>query len=139
MDARPQTLGGGLLNLGLNLLAVPRYGIVGKALAADGPSFLNVLVPCPLGWGHPGNLTIEMSKLAADTCFWPIYECENGKYKINYEPKEKKPIEEFMKPQGRFSHLFKDEKGKAVIAEAQRQIDAQWALLHKRQEAFGMS
>jgi len=61
------------------------------------------------------------------------------KYKINYEPKEKKPVEEFMKPQGRFSHLFKDEKGKAVIAEAQRQIDAQWALLHKRQEAFGMS
>jgi hypothetical protein len=44
-----------------------------------------------------------------------------------------------MKPQGRFSHLFKDERGKAVIAEAQRQIDAQWALLHRRQEAFGAS
>jgi pyruvate ferredoxin oxidoreductase beta subunit len=112
---------------------------VGKALAADGPSFLNVLVPCPLGWGHAGNLTVEMSKLAADTCFWPIYEWENGKYKINYEPKEKKPVVEFMKPQGRFSHLFKDDKGTAVIAEAQRQIDVQWALLHKRQEAFGTS
>jgi pyruvate ferredoxin oxidoreductase beta subunit len=110
---------------------------VRKALAADGPSFLNVLVPCPLGWGHPGDQTIVMSRLAADTCFWPIYEFQDGKYKVNYEPKEKKPLEEFLKPQGRFSHLFKDEAGKAVIAELQRHLDAQWALLHKRQEAFG--
>jgi pyruvate ferredoxin oxidoreductase beta subunit len=110
---------------------------VKKALAADGPSFLNVLVPCPLGWGHPGDQTIALSRLAADTCFWPIYEWQNGKYKVNYEPKEKKPVEEFMKPQGRFSHLFKDESGKAVVAELQRFVDEQWQLLHKRQEAFG--
>ncbi len=110
---------------------------VQKALAADGPAFLNVLVPCPLGWGHPGDQTIEVSKLAADTCFWPIYEFENGAYKITYEPKEKKPVEEFMKPQGRFSHLFKGEEGKAIIAEVQRHVDAQWALLHQRQACFG--
>jgi pyruvate ferredoxin oxidoreductase beta subunit len=109
---------------------------VQKALAADGPTFLNVLVPCPLGWGHPGDQTIEMSRLAADTCFWPVYEYENGKYKVNHVPKEKKPVEEFIRPQGRFSHLFKDEKGKAVIAELQRHVDAQWALLQKKQAAF---
>ncbi len=109
---------------------------VQKALAADGPSFLNILVPCPLGWGHPGDMTIELSRLAADTCFWPIYEYENGRYKITYEPKEKKPVEEFMKPQGRFAHLFKSEGGRAIIAENQRYIDAQWALLHKKQEAL---
>jgi pyruvate ferredoxin oxidoreductase beta subunit len=111
---------------------------VRKALAADGPSFLNVLVPCPLGWGHAGNLTVDVSKLAADTCFWPIYEYQDGKYKVNYEPKEKLPVEAFMKAQGRFSHLFHDEAGKAVIAELQRHTDAQWALLHKKQEALCM-
>jgi len=109
---------------------------VQKALAADGPSFLNVLVPCPLGWGHAGADTIKYSKLAADTCFWPVYEYENGKYKITYEPKEKLPVEEFMKGQGRFAHLFKAKGGEAVIAENQRHIDTQWALLHKKQEAF---
>lgn len=109
---------------------------VQKALAVDGPSFLNVLVPCPLGWGHPSNMTVEVSQLAADTCFWPIYEHENGKYRINYEPKQKKPVEEFLRTQGRFSHLFKDEQGKAVIEELQRHIDAKWELLHKKQTAF---
>ena len=110
---------------------------VQKALAADGPSFLNVLVPCPLGWQHPGDQTIEVSRLAADTCFWPVYEVENGKYKINHVPKEKLPVEEFLKPQGRFRHLFTHPGGKEIIAEIQRHIDAKWALLQKKVEAFG--
>ncbi len=110
---------------------------VKKATAADGPSFLNVLVPCPLGWGHTGDQTIEVSRLAVETCFWPLYEWQDGKYKISYEPRDKRPVEEFMKPQGRFSHLFKGDAGKPVIAELQRHIDAQWELLHKRQAAFG--
>ncbi|MEO0080428.1 MAG: thiamine pyrophosphate-dependent enzyme [candidate division WOR-3 bacterium] len=110
---------------------------VAKALAKDGPSFLNVLVPCPLGWGHPPSETINISKLAADTCFWPIYEFEDGRYKINYEPKEKKPVEEFLKAQQRFRHLFEHPDGKKIIAELQRRIDAEWQLLHKKQEAFG--
>jgi pyruvate ferredoxin oxidoreductase beta subunit len=112
---------------------------VRKACAADGPSFLNVLVPCPLGWGHAGADTIKYSKLAADTKFWPIYEYQDGKYKINYEPKEPLPVSEFMKGQGRYAHLFKGETGAAMIAEAQRQIDAQWQLLHRKQECMGAS
>jgi len=109
---------------------------VAKALAKDGPSFLNVLVPCPLGWGHPGAETVNIAKLAADTCFWPIYEFEDGRYKINYEPKEKKPIEEFLRTQQRFRHLFEHPDGKEVIAELQRYIDEQWTLLHKKQVAL---
>jgi pyruvate ferredoxin oxidoreductase beta subunit len=110
---------------------------VQKAMAADGPTFLNVLVPCPLGWGHAGAQTVEMAQLATETCFWPVYEYENGRYRITYEPRDKRPVEEFLKPQGRFSHLFKDDGGRQVIAELQRHVDAQWALLHKRQQAFG--
>jgi pyruvate ferredoxin oxidoreductase beta subunit len=110
---------------------------VGKALAADGPSFINVLVPCPLGWGHAGDETIRLSRVAADSCFWPIYEFENGRYVINHVPKEKLPVEEFLKPQGRFRHLFTHEGGKEVIAELQQHVDAKWALLQKRQQCFG--
>ncbi len=110
---------------------------VQKALAADGPSFLNVLVPCPLGWQYPGEQTIEVSRLAADTCFWPVYEFDNGKYKINHTPKEKLGVEEFLKPQGRFRHLFTHPEGKDVIAEIQRHIDVKWALLQKKAEVFG--
>lgn len=108
-----------------------------RALAADGPSFMNVLVPCPLGWGHAGDETIKLSRLAADTCFWPIYECENGKYRVNHQPKEKQPVEAFIKPQGRFRHLFTQPGGDEVVAELQRQVDEDWKLLLKRQDCFG--
>uniref|UniRef100_A0A7C4CDF8 Pyruvate ferredoxin oxidoreductase n=1 Tax=candidate division WOR-3 bacterium TaxID=2052148 RepID=A0A7C4CDF8_UNCW3 len=109
---------------------------VEKALAAPGPSFLNVLVPCPLGWGYRPGETIRISQLAADTCFWPIYEFADGRYKINYTPKEKLPVEEFLKTQGRFSHLFGAEGGRAIVAELQRYVDAKWSLLQKKQEAL---
>ncbi|MFO7675736.1 MAG: thiamine pyrophosphate-dependent enzyme [bacterium] len=110
---------------------------VGKALAADGPSFLNVLVPCPLGWGHAGDETVKLSRLAADTCFWPVYEFENGRYTINHVPKEKLPVDDFIKPQGRFRHLYTHKGGKEVIAELQRHVDEKWALLQKKQQCFG--
>ncbi len=109
---------------------------VQKALLTPGPTFLNVLVPCPLGWRHQPGETVKLSKLAADTCYWPIYEYENGSYKINYEPAKKLPVEEFLKPQGRFRHLFEHPEGTKVIAEIQRYVDEQWTILHKRQECF---
>ncbi|NPV13911.1 pyruvate ferredoxin oxidoreductase [candidate division WOR-3 bacterium] len=109
---------------------------VQKALLTPGPTFLNVLVPCPLGWRHQPGETVKLSKLAADTCYWPIYEFENGSYKINYEPTKKLPVEEFLKPQGRFRHLFENPEGAKVIAEIQRYIDEQWITLHKKQECF---
>jgi len=82
---------------------------VRKALSINGPSFINILVPCPLGWGYPSEKTIEMSRLAVETCFWPLYEWENGTYRLNYTPKEKKPVTEWLKGQDRFRHLFKPE------------------------------
>jgi pyruvate ferredoxin oxidoreductase beta subunit len=53
-----------------------------KAFSIEGPKFMNVLTPCPLGWGHEGGLTPEISQLAADTCMWPLYEVEYGEYKV---------------------------------------------------------
>ncbi len=97
-----------------------------KALSIEGPKFINVLCPCPLGWGHDGKETVKLSQMAADTCFWPLYEFENGKYTLNYTPKEKKSMAEWMKQQARFKHLFKPGNEK-LIEEVQQEVDARWA------------
>jgi pyruvate ferredoxin oxidoreductase beta subunit len=106
---------------------------VRKALDADGPSFINVYSPCRLGWGYPPEKTIKITKLAVDSCVWPCYEYENGKYKITVKPKEKLPIDEFLKMQVRFGHLFK-QKDPKLIQEFQAEVDFIWNRLLKRTE-----
>ena len=102
-----------------------------KAVAADGPSFLNVLSSCNRGWRHPTDITIEISRLAAETCYWPLYEVEDGEWKLTHRPKEKLPLEEFLRPQGRFRHLFREEN-KHVLEQLQAQVDRKWKQLLKR-------
>ncbi len=104
---------------------------VRKAVAADGASFMNVLSSCNRGWRHPTDMTIEISRLAADTCYWPLYEVENDEWRLTYRPKEKLPIEEFLRPQGRFRHLFREEN-KYVIENLQAEVDRKWQQLLKR-------
>ena len=103
-----------------------------KALEIDGPSFINVLTPCPLGWRCEPAITPEISQLAVDTCMWPLYEVEYGEWKLNYKPKEKKPLDEYLEPQGRFRHLFRDEKGAEVRKRMQEFVDYKWEQLLKR-------
>ena len=104
---------------------------VRKAAAADGPSFINVLASCNRGWRHDPEDTITISKLAADTGVWPLYEVENGVWKLNYKPRERKPITEWLKSQGRFSHLLRPENA-AVVVEIQRWVDEMWDRLDRR-------
>jgi pyruvate ferredoxin oxidoreductase beta subunit len=104
---------------------------VQKALAIDGPSFINILTPCRLGWTYKPEDTMWLSRLAVETCVWPSFEVENGIYKINVIPKEKKPVTEFLKLQGRFKHLFRPDN--AYILEAvQKDVDEKWSLLQSR-------
>ncbi len=107
---------------------------VRKALEVDGPAYIAIFAPCNRGWRTPTNNAIELCRLAADTCFWPIYEYENGKLKINYRPKEKKPVTEFLKTQGRFKHLFSPQN-EALIERIQENIDREWEMLQK-EESF---
>ena len=65
---------------------------VNKGLAVEGPAFMAVIQPCVLGWKYPSDQTIELARLAVDTCFWPLYEVVEGEYKLTYKPKEKKPL-----------------------------------------------
>jgi len=96
-----------------------------KAIALDGPAFLNVIAPCNRGWRSKTDDAITLSKAAVDTCYWPLYEIENGELRITSKPKEKRPIEEFMKPQGRFKHLFAPENAE-LLKRIQEDIDREW-------------
>ncbi|OGS46550.1 MAG: pyruvate ferredoxin oxidoreductase [Elusimicrobia bacterium RIFOXYD2_FULL_34_15] len=101
---------------------------VQKALSINGPAFMNVMQPCRLGWIYPPEDTVRMGRLAADTCVWPIYEVTNGVYKLNYKPKEKKPITDWLKIQGRFKHLF-SAGNEEVIKQLQADVDKNWEKL----------
>ena len=101
-----------------------------KGVAVDGPAFLNVLSSCNRGWRHKTDETVEIMRLAVETCFWPLFEVENGEYKLNYKPKEKLPVEEWLKRQGRFRHLFRPEN-RHVIDELQAEVDRRWEILLK--------
>ena len=96
-----------------------------KAIYTEGPTFLNVMAPCPRGWGYPTDMLMQINKLAVETCYWPLYEVIDGKYKINYKPAKKLPIEEFLKPQKRFKHMFKP-GNEWMIEEFQKEVDNRW-------------
>ncbi|MEA3328377.1 MAG: thiamine pyrophosphate-dependent enzyme [Candidatus Omnitrophota bacterium] len=106
-----------------------------KAFSVNGPAFLNVLAPCPRGWRFPSEKVVEVSKLAVETGFWPLYEIEDGKWKLSYKPKQIRPLADWLYLQGRFKHLKKEENKKAV-EELQANVDKRWKeLLIKCEEA----
>ena len=96
-----------------------------KAIYTEGPTFLNVFAPCPRGWGYPTDELMQINKLAVETCYWPLYEVVDGVYHITYKPANKLPIEEFLKPQKRFRHMFK-EGNEWMIEEFQKEVDKRW-------------
>ena len=102
-----------------------------KAIYTEGAAFLNVLAPCPRGWRYESEDLMEICKLAVETCYWPLFEVINGEWKLNYRPKKKLPIEEFLKKQGRFKHLFKPEN-RHIIDRIQANVDLRWERLLKR-------
>ncbi|MGE5551202.1 MAG: thiamine pyrophosphate-dependent enzyme [Bacteroidota bacterium] len=104
---------------------------VQKALAANGPSFLNVLTPCRLGWDYKPEDTVEIAREAVDCCFWPLFEVVDGVWKLTYKPKEKKPVADWMKKQGRFKHLFRPGH-EQILAEIQANVDREWERLLKK-------
>ncbi|MHB9034402.1 MAG: thiamine pyrophosphate-dependent enzyme [Anaerolineae bacterium] len=107
---------------------------VKKAFAADGPAVINVLAPCPRGWRTESEQTMALTKLAADTCYWPLYEVDHGKTTVNYKPREKKPVADWLKPQGRFRHLFRPGNA-GILEEIQMRIDQEWERLLKEEAA----
>ena len=107
---------------------------VQKAVSTEGPCFINIISPCPRGWRYKPEDTIQISKLAVETCVWPIYEIEGGALKINFKPKSKKPVRQWLESQGRFRHLFSP-KNEHLVEQIQQDVDRKWQRLLKREEA----
>ncbi len=100
-----------------------------RAFDTAGPAYLGVLSPCPAEWKTPTQKTMELTRLAADTCVWPIYEVKNGtKITINYKPKEKLPVTRWLNSQPRFKHLLNKEN-KWIVEKIQEEVDKDWEYL----------
>lgn len=105
-----------------------------KGIELDGPAFLNILCPCIPGWRIAPDMAVESARSGVETCFWPLYEVEGGKYKINYKPKQKIPIADWLSTQGRFKHL-KGSKSTGLLEDFQRYVDEQWSWLLEQDQA----
>ncbi len=107
-----------------------------KAFNTEGPAFINVLATCPRGWRSAYDKSVEIAKLGVQTGYWPLFEVENGEWKMSAQSKAlikagRKPIEEFLKTQGRFKHLFKEENAD-LLAEIQKDVDEYFAYVQAR-------
>jgi pyruvate ferredoxin oxidoreductase beta subunit len=112
--------------------ASPSYPIdlmdkVKKAAATPGPAYVHILSVCPTGWRCPTDLSVRIGRLAVETGIFPLYEVENGKYKLNFDFPELRPVTAYMKLQGRFRHLSED-----IIAKIQERVTAEYKALKEK-------
>ena len=97
---------------------------VEKALGIKGPRFLHVLSPCPLGWAHDSALSVTVSRLAVETGLFPLLELEHGDLTGVMRLAEQKPVQEYLRLQGRFKHLFNTKQGMEEVRHLQALADA---------------
>ena len=112
--------------------ACPSYPVdflnkVTKAAEVKGMAFIDLLVPCPVGWGFDPSEGINIGRLAVRTGIWKLYEIVDGRVNLTYIPKKRREVSEYLRAQGRFSHLS-DEN----IAAIQAEVDEEWAGLEER-------
>jgi pyruvate ferredoxin oxidoreductase beta subunit len=107
---------------------------VERAVAAEGPTFINVLTDCPLGWGHEPRLSPQVLDAAVDSHYWPLYEVVDGGYRLTYRPRKVVDVEEWLRPQQRFAHLLRPEN-RGLVDEIRSQIERDWVTLVERCEA----
>jgi pyruvate ferredoxin oxidoreductase beta subunit len=94
-----------------------------RAMQFRGARYVHILVPCPLGWGHPADQTIRMARLAHETGLFPVFEAEHGEVTAATPLRRQLPVEEYLRPQYRFAHLFRDPPQTEVIARIQALAD----------------
>jgi len=100
---------------------------VEKAMAIRGPKLILALAPCPTGWDYDPKLTVDIGRLAVHTGVWPLKEYLDGHVVHTKRPRERKPLEDYLRLQGRFAHLFEPARDEAMLAELQAKVDAYWA------------
>ncbi len=100
---------------------------VEKAAATVGPAYVHIFSVCPTGWRCATDLTIRIGRLAVETGVFPLYEVENGKYKLSFDFPTLRPIKDYMKLQGRFRHL-----SEGIINEIQSRVTKEYAELREK-------
>ncbi len=104
---------------------------IAKAKSMKGPRLIIALAPCPTGWDFDPAETVEVGRLAVKTGIWPLKEYANGTVTHTKVPGERVPVEEYLKKQGRFAHLFQPQRDEALLAEIQARVDAYWRGVEK--------
>ena len=97
---------------------------VAKGVATKGPAYIHVLSVCPTGWRSATDLSVRIGSLAVETGIFPLYEIENGKYKLSIDLPQLRPVTDYLKLQGRFRHLSQE-----AIKEIQQRVDKEYARL----------
>ncbi len=97
---------------------------VAKGMATDGPAYIHILSPCPTGWRFATDLSVRIGRLAVEAGIFPLYEVENGEYRLSITVDKLRPVQDYLKLQGRFRHLSEE-----TIAEIQHRVDKEYAKL----------
>jgi len=100
-----------------------------KAAATEGPALIHVISPCPLGWRFPTDQTIQMARMAVQSRYFPLFEVEKGRYTLSVNP-HPKPLDDFLRMQGRFSHLFQPQYAQELSI-LRNQVEQRWASLQQ--------
>jgi pyruvate/2-oxoacid:ferredoxin oxidoreductase beta subunit len=102
---------------------------VQKAADMEGTRFFHVFSPCPTGWRYSPEMTIQIGVLAYQTGVFPMYEVENGVYRMTKKPAKRKPVNEYLHVQGRFRHLTDED-----TAKIQKSVDRNWEMLLAKED-----
>jgi pyruvate ferredoxin oxidoreductase beta subunit len=111
------------------------YDKVKRASEFEGPKFIHIFLPCPQAWNYPVERGVEVGKLAVETGYWIMWERIGDEFKLGREskrfqdPAKRKPIEEFLQMQGRFSKLFKPTRDEKKIGELQDFVQHRWDVI----------
>ncbi|MDO9334175.1 MAG: pyruvate synthase subunit PorB [Dehalococcoidales bacterium] len=100
---------------------------VKKGLAVNGPAYIHVLSVCPTGWRSAPDLSVRLGRLAVESGVFPLYEVEDGKYKLTVDISPLRPVQDYLSTQGRFRHLSDD-----MVKEIQARVTKEYKLLKEK-------
>jgi pyruvate ferredoxin oxidoreductase beta subunit len=96
------------------------------AKTLSGPRMIIALAPCPTGWDYDPRESVNIGRLAVRSGVWPLKEYRDGRVVHTKTPRDRLPVEDYLKAQGRFAHLFSPTRDEALLAELQAKVDAYW-------------
>jgi pyruvate ferredoxin oxidoreductase beta subunit len=108
---------------------------VTRAMTFAGARYLHIQVPCPLGWGSEPCATIEIARLAVETGLFPLFEAEHGEVTEVTKIRRRRPVEDYLRPQRRYAHLFREPRDQAALDAIQAIADRNIARLGLLDEA----